>query len=84
MSNVVMLPIWKENVTVAERFRELATWAELHPERFERVVIGWHGLDVDGEITINYIPYNCNTMESLGLLRMIEWKIEGHTRHDPL
>ena len=75
VSNVEIFPVWNTKASAADRLRELAVMADKHPERFDRMMIGYQGTDPTGRYTINYALSNCNTIELLGLLELVRNEI---------
>lgn len=75
-SNVEILPVWNTRSSVADRLRELAIMADKAPHKFERMIIGYQGIDPDtGRYLIHYALANCNTIELLGLLDLVRNEI---------
>lgn len=76
MTGVVSFPTWKRNATPVERLEEVLQLAKENPDRFDRVIIGWMTEGEDKGFQVNYAIANLTTAEMLGLLRLIEWKLQ--------
>ena len=71
--NVELLPIWNDRVSAAERLRELALLAELHPDRFQKLFVGWVG-ENESKAYHNERSLNFETSDLIGWLEI--WKHE--------
>lgn len=73
MPDVLLFPEWNDNVTAAQRLRELALMADKYPERFEKLFVGWIG-NKNGKAYNNDRSLNMETPELLGWLTY--WKYD--------
>lgn len=72
--NVDYLPIWKKNATPEERLLEIAAIARKFPERFSKFVVVYQE-ETETHTAERYVPFNTNTVELLGILRLAEESI---------
>lgn len=72
MSNVSLIPVWKEGdtLTAADRLHEIALLAQVHPEKFERFVLVHVGTAENGNVTINHYQFGCDLPQQLGLFEL--------------
>jgi hypothetical protein len=73
------MPVWKKGATAEERLQELAQIARKHPEQFSKFVIVYQEINKEGEedeTTLERVViHNTNMAESLGLLRLGEYRL---------
>lgn len=77
MPDVVLFPKWNHNVTAAQRLHELALIAEKHPQRFQKLFVGWVG-EKDGRDYNNDDSIGMTTTEQAGWLSY--WIFDLHRR----
>ena len=68
MTNITMLPNWKNSATAEERFGELSIMARLHPEKFSRVLVVYEEDLPDGKSKIRWVSNVETSRETVGML----------------
>jgi DNA repair ATPase RecN len=72
------MPVWKKGATAEERLQELAQIARKHPEQFSNFVIVYQEFNEEEETSLErVVTHNTNLTESLGLLRLAEYRLLG-------
>lgn len=74
MSNVRVLPVWKEGATAAERFDELANLARERPEQFSRFVLVYEE-DMADKTKTRVLRHEVDATYAVGLLTVAQLDI---------
>lgn len=65
-----MLPNWKKGASLPDRLDEIATYARVHPERFERFVCAFLEIRADETSVVRVISHGCDVAQEVGMFQL--------------
>lgn len=70
MNNLHVLPIWKKDASVADRFAEMASYARAQPERFDKFVMCFTEKLPNGNTKYRTMTHNCELNAMVGMFEI--------------